>query len=290
MIFRWLIFTSLYYHSVMTEPNECSASQMQEILARGSLEGCRPRPVLVQVPYDSDNFQLLAPTHVEVSRCQGSCGHFHHSCIPDKIRKKEVSLVMTERTVEEGMTTSYCGAAEVEEHLSCQCGCPITEQSCGANQVFLPYECRCSCTNLQERDMCLEKGWHWDRDACQCMCPGRPYPTCPSSFMFDYATTCSCIEVENIAFTALELVVIISSLGIIGGVASFVQCYNRKTGLFKQTRQVTNISRELEEVLPRLREESEKPTKHKIMKLGTTNNNIINQIEESKTTLLKDQG
>eukprot|EP00092_Neocalanus_flemingeri_P005237 GFUD01005630.1.p1 GENE.GFUD01005630.1~~GFUD01005630.1.p1 ORF type:complete len:289 (+),score=49.03 GFUD01005630.1:65-931(+) len=288
MSYRWLIISVFIYCRVQAEPSECSASQMQEIIRMGTLEGCRPRPLIVQVPYDSDNFQLMAPTHVEVNRCQGSCGHFHHSCVPAEIRKKEVSLVLTERTVQEGVSTSLCDAVEVEEHLSCQCGCPITEHNCGANQVFLPYECRCSCTNLRERDSCLEKGWHWDRDTCQCMCPGRPYPSCPSSFMFDYSITCSCVEMQNIAFTELELVVLIMSLGLIGGVASFLQCYKRKTGLFKQDRRVKSISRELEEILPKLSEESEKPMKSKMLKLSTQS--IAHQMEESGKSLLKDQG
>jgi len=285
MVCMWLVLSILVFFKARAEPTECSAGQMQEIIARGTAEGCRPRPVIVQVPYDSNNFQLMAPTHVEVNRCQGSCGHFHHSCVPAEIRKKEVPLVLTERTVQEGVTRSLCSAVEVEEHLSCQCGCPITEQNCGANQVFLPYECRCSCTNLHERDSCLAKGWHWDRDTCQCMCPGRPYPSCPSSFMFDYSVTCSCVELQNIAFTELELVVLIASLGLIGGVASFLQCYQRKTGLFKETRRVKTISRELEEVLPRLSEESEKQIKPEMVRLSHHGS----ADQESKNSLLKDQ-
>lgn len=280
-----LITSTLLYHA-WAGPSECSAGQMQGIITRGSQEGCRPRPVIVQVPYDSDNYQLMAPTHVEVSRCQGSCGHFHHSCVPDRVTKKRVPLVLTERTVEQGVTTSFCGEVEVEEHLSCQCGCPITEQNCGPNQVFLPYECRCSCTNLKERDSCLAKGWHWDRDTCQCMCPGRPYPSCPSSYMFDYSVTCSCIELQNTAFTELELVVLILSLGIIGAAISFLQCYRRKTGLFQQVSRVRTISRELQEVLPRLSEESEKTIKTKMIKLG------VHKTLDSPlgVSLLKDQG
>lgn len=288
MVFRWVIISILCIYTARADPSQCSANQMQEIIARGTLEGCRPRPVIVQVPYDSDNYQLMAPTHVEVNRCQGSCGHFHHSCVPAEVRKKKVPLVLTERTVQQGVTASLCGEVEVDEHLHCQCGCPITEHNCGANQVFLPYECRCSCTNLKERDTCLAKGWHWDRDTCQCMCPGRPYPSCPSSYMFDYSVTCSCIEVQNTAFTELELVVLIFSLGLIGGVASFLQCYKRKTGLFKQVRSIRTISRELEEVLPKLSEESEKTIKTKKIKFSSSSS--ADKSLESGISLLKDQG
>ena len=280
-----LLLAILCQHLAWAEPSQCSAGQVQEIIARGTREGCRPRSVIVNIPFNSAAYQVMAPTHVEVDRCQGSCGHFHHSCVPDRVTKKKVPVVLTERTVQQGVTTSFCGEVEVEEHGSCQCGCPITEHNCGSNQVFLPYECRCSCINLKERDSCLAKGWHWDRDTCQCMCPGRPYPSCPSSYVFDYSSTCSCIELQNAAFIELELVVLVLSLGLLGAALSVAQCYRRQTGLFQPARAVPTISRELDDILPQLSEESEKS---KIGKLGIHSTFVGSH--ESGHSLLKDQG
>ena len=260
-----------------TNTMECSANQMEYIIAQGSQEGCWPRKVIVKVPYESDDYQLMAPTHVEVRRCQGSCGHFHHSCIPETITKRKIPVIFTEKTVEQGVTASLCGEVEVEDHERCQCGCPLKEQHCTAAQVFLPYECRCSCINLGERDSCLDKGWHWDRDTCQCMCPGRPYPACPSSYVFDYSTTCSCVELQNSAFLELEVVLLVFSLCLVGGILSFLQCYRSKTGLFQPGRAVHTVSKEMEDFLPRLSEENEKT---QMISLGG------NSIEQG---LLKDQ-
>ena len=175
-----------------SEEVQCGNSQIEELLRSHSAQSCSPRLVMVAVRADTD-LSLLAPSHVEVRRCGGSCGHYHHSCLPLHTRSLSVPSIVTEASAQEGVRETLCGDLEVEEHLRCGCGCQLTEQSCGSHQQFLPFECRCVCTNHQERDACLARGWSWDRSSCACTCPHRPYPTCPNNLMFDYLETCSCI-------------------------------------------------------------------------------------------------
>ena len=248
------IFLLMFLNSIYgMESNQCSPNQLQETLSRATKEECRPRPVIVPVPNPTDTLQLMAPTHVEVMRCVGSCSHFQHSCVPSEVKMKSVPLVLTEHTIEQGFASSYCGEVEIEEHISCDCGCQLSTMSCSPYQLFLPYECRCACKNAEERDSCLSQGWHWDRDSCQCMCPGRPYPMCPSSYMFDYLYTCSCVQLQSFALTELELVVLVLSLSLAGAIFSILQCYRRKIGLFKADRKSHSFPVELEEALPSLK-------------------------------------
>ena len=41
-------------------------------------------------------------------------------------------------------------------------------------------------TNFSGRASCLARGWLWDSSSCECLCPGRPYPQCPTQYVFDY--------------------------------------------------------------------------------------------------------
>jgi len=217
----------------------CSGDQMQTIMGVGEgREVCKPRPTMVKIPTLSPDHQLVAPTHVEVARCGGSCPHSYFSCIKAETRYKDVPVMLTERSITPGVVTSLCTTLSVEEHVSCSCGCKAQSQDCSSKQTFLPYECSCVCNNKADRAACLSSGWHWDRSTCQCMCPGRPYPQCPSSYVFDYQDRCACIPMQYYAFTEMELVFVILMVGFIGGIVSLAQCYRRRVGLFKHLRAV----------------------------------------------------
>lgn len=192
-----LLVTSLTAASARRfEGAGCENSQMQDILRANSEQSCSPRRVIVEVRGDWNN-SLLAPSHLEVSRCVGSCGHYHHSCLPLETITRRVPSLLASASLTEGVTETLCGALEVKEHTRCGCGCQLTEESCATNQQFLPFECRCVCSNHHHRDDCLARGWHWDRKTCACTCPNLPYPTCPNSLMFDYLQTCSCIPTHS---------------------------------------------------------------------------------------------
>lgn len=136
-----------------------------------------------------------------------------------------------------GPAESTCGEVEVEEHVSCSCGCDISELHCTQRQRFLASECRCVCEDTREREDCIQKGWYWNSDLCHCMCPNRPYPTCPSGYIFDHEETCTCRVFSYRAFPVLELVIVVLSLGSICAILSLVQCYRKGLGLFKHRRE-----------------------------------------------------
>jgi len=237
MTICWTIFLFLALRLSPASSSQCTGSQMQSIMApKEGLTVCMPRPTMVEIPSLSPEHQLLAPTHVEVARCGGSCPHSYFSCVKSDTRYKEVSVMLTERSVSPGVLKSLCTSLSIEEHLSCQCGCKVGPEDCSSKQEFLPYECSCVCENKEERMKCLSSGWHWDSSTCQCMCPDRPYPICPSSYVFDYMTRCTCVPMQYYAFTELELVFVILLVGFIGGLVSVAQCYRRKVGLFKHLR------------------------------------------------------
>ena len=179
------------------EEVNCGNSAIEEMLRTHSSHSCEPRRVIVEVKGDWRRLNLLAPSHVEVLRCVGSCGHYHHSCLPLEVSTRTVPTIMSEPSTEPGVRETVCGDVKVEDHLRCGCGCQLTGKNCSSNQEFLPYECRCACTNHHLRDDCLARGWNWDRKTCACTCPNLPYPTCPNNLMFDYLHTCSCIPTHN---------------------------------------------------------------------------------------------
>ena len=147
-------------------------------------------------------------------------------------------------------------------------------------QEFLASECRCSCRNALERDACLAKQWYWNPDLCTCMCPNRPYPTCPTSYIFDHVQTCSCLSVAYTARTVLELVLVVVSLGTLCTVASLFQCYRKGLGLFKHRRGVRYRSdsfkskvRSLSEVLDRRRRRESTPQGEELAMLNSNTSN-----------------
>jgi len=197
------------------EMNKCQQHEIQSLLTQRDEDNhkCRPRKVTVELDTRDTwpGHALLAPTHLEVARCVGSCGHYFHSCYPTSTRSILVPVIISEITVKEGVTDTTCGHVEIEEHLTCGCGCDVTEDTCTDNQMFLQFECRCVCNNHHERDTCLSRGWRWDRDSCTCQCPGAPYPTCPSGYVFDYLITCGCVAVHNEASTEIVTLFVIAS-------------------------------------------------------------------------------
>merc|ERR1712064_259343 len=58
------------------EEVNCGNSAIEEMLRTHSSHSCEPRRVIVEVKGDWRRLNLLAPSHVEVLRCVGSCGHY----------------------------------------------------------------------------------------------------------------------------------------------------------------------------------------------------------------------
>ena len=214
-------------------------------------------------------------------RCSGSCLHSYHNCIPSGVQLRQEKVLLSLRSAVAGPSTTVCGEVEVEEHTGCACGCDVTPGSCSARHVFLPAECRCSCSNSADRERCLMRGWYWHPDLCQCMCPNRPYPACSTSHVFDHEETCACVALSYRAFTVIELVVVVVSLGTLCTVLSLLQCYRKGLGLFKHRREtrfrsdsfrtkVRSLSERLDRtVVGRRREVS--PQGEELVRLNTSN-------------------
>ena len=219
--------------SLNVEMNKCRQHDIQSLLSLrdDDKHKCQPRKVTVELDTRDTwpGHALLAPTHLEVARCVGSCGHYFHSCYPTSTRSILVPVILSEITVKEGVTDTTCGHVEIEEHLACGCGCDVAEETCTDNQMFLQFECRCVCNNHNERDTCLSRGWRWDRDSCSCQCPGAPYPACPSGYVYDYFNTCGCVAIHNEASTEILTLFVIASALFLTSVATVVSLFFSKS-------------------------------------------------------------
>ena len=233
---------------VRGETRQCTNTEMSRLWSRllDPAVICQPRLVTVALSDPEvagqpggHTHSLLAPTHLQVRRCGGSCSHSHslHSCLPTKVSQLEVEVMLSPVVAGvAGVQQSVCGRVTVEQHEECGCGCETTPAHCNSNQTFLPLECRCSCTNREARLSCISAGRHWDPSLCLCLCPGRPYPTCPNGYIYDYLETCACTHTQLEAATQLEFVFVLLLVSLLCGVTSLTQCYRSKIGLFRQTR------------------------------------------------------
>ena len=238
----WWCSVVLVVALVRGEARQCTNTEMSRLWSRllDPAVVCQPRLVTVALPDPVvAGHSLLAPTHLQVRRCGGSCSHSHslHSCLPTRLSQVEVEVLLSPVVAGvAGVQQSVCGRVMVEQHEECECGCETSPAQCNSNQTFLPLECRCACTNREARLSCISAGRHWDPSLCLCLCPGRPYPTCPNGYIYDYLETCACTHLQLEAFTQLEFVFVLLLVSLLCGLTSLTQCYRRKIGLFRQTR------------------------------------------------------
>jgi len=219
--------------------SECTQAQMVSILGRQAGEAsCQPTATIVPVEVGDGDQLVLAPSHIEVKRCQGSCPLAALSCLPATVKQVPVSALLSPPTFSIGQAQPVCHTAQVEEHTSCHCGCPIGPEDCPSSDkhYFLPYECRCACRREEGRASCLARGWLWDSGSCECICPGRPYPHCPTQYVFDYQASCSCVPIHAGAFSQLEVGLVLLAASCLLIVVSLVQCYRKGIGLFRHQR------------------------------------------------------
>lgn len=239
-----LMVTELLVEGMETKTRQCSNTEMERLwsnlLSPDTI--CRPRLVTVDLGQTVAGHRLLAPTHLSLRRCSGSCSHSNslHSCLPNMTTSREVDVVVSPMSGVAGIQKSVCGKVTVEEHESCSCKCEMTPGSCSSHQTFLPLECRCVCSNLEERVSCLDQAKYWDNHLCLCLCPGRPYPTCPNGYIYDYLETCSCMSTQQAAFSQLQLVSVVLVVSLVCSITSIAQCYRRKIGLFRHLRSGQN--------------------------------------------------
>jgi len=224
--------------SVGVEFTQCLSHKIESILTRtatGSVEGCQTRPTVIPLPKPQAEYSHVIPTHYQVDRCSGSCMNSHHTCVPSTKRTIKVPVMLSLRSAAPGRTPTVCAETEVEEHLTCVCGCHMTADECSDDQFFLAEECRCTCGNAEARDSCLARGWFWNQDTCTCMCPNMPYPTCPSGYAFDLTESCKCKAVSGGGGSSafIELMVVLASVVTMSIIFTLIHCHRKKIGLFK---------------------------------------------------------
>jgi len=222
------------------EFTQCLSHKIESILTRtatGSVEGCQVRPTVIALPKPQSEFSHVTPTHYQVDRCSGSCMNSHHTCVPLTTKTVKVPVMLSLQSAAPGRTPTVCAETEVQEHITCGCGCHMTADQCSEDQYFLAEECRCTCGNAVARDLCLGRGWFWNQETCTCMCPNMPYPTCPSGYVFDLTESCKCKAASlppgggSSAF--IEFMVVLVSVVTMSIVFTLIHCHKKKIGLFK---------------------------------------------------------
>ncbi len=105
---------------------------------------------------------------------------------------------------------------QVEEHLSCLCGCLLDHELCGDKQVsnarkteagedpsqeatliclkvFVEEDCSCGCSKASSdlKAACLENPLkEWRNEECECQCKSEHFQTCGEGRGYDFKDTC----------------------------------------------------------------------------------------------------
>ncbi|PSN42628.1 hypothetical protein C0J52_08681 [Blattella germanica] len=126
---------------------------------------CKPHDVIIPINTGEVGY-IYEPTHVSVKKCSGTCKD-NTSCVKDETKITKISV----RKLHPDSGGSECGLVEVEEDVSCQCSCTVTENDCNENQMYLPDYCMCKC--MKDKDMteeCEKSQRLWDPARCDCFC------------------------------------------------------------------------------------------------------------------------
>merc|ERR1719150_3238475 len=119
MLWPALVLLAVLVRGERREARQCSNSEMSRLWSQllDPAVVCQPRleTVALTAPVLAGH-SLLSPTHLEVRRCSGSCSHSHslHSCLPGKLSRREVEVVLSPVSAESGLQQSVCGRVTVE--------------------------------------------------------------------------------------------------------------------------------------------------------------------------------
>ena len=135
----------------------------------------------------------MTPTHIMLQQCDGFCHQFGQSCIPTRVTKRSVPVLLSRCGIQSGLCAKECASLEVEEHAECACACQLTARDCPAGQAFRPELCACQCRDLPAKQACLDAGRSWHEATCSCTCQhNEEDEECPDGYIFDRQQTCSC--------------------------------------------------------------------------------------------------
>jgi len=128
-------------------PVTCSREHISSSLRASS--PCIIRDKVVEIPRPSNtSVDQLTPSHVTVKRCSGGC-HGQSSCVAASTATRKVPVLLARCPLGGGKCEKECASVEVEDHLSCTCGCRVQEDECRGDQAFSSSTCSCTCRDRQ---------------------------------------------------------------------------------------------------------------------------------------------
>merc|ERR1712224_830581 len=131
----------------------------------------------------------MTPTHIEVLRCTGACLGTT-DCTPLKTVMREISVMLGNCGISEGMCEKQCATVTVEEHMECGCSCKLKQDDCRPKKHRLnSAKCECECENENAKRLCLDQGRLWDENSCTCGCPSSNLCSSESTYS---NVTCQC--------------------------------------------------------------------------------------------------
>ncbi|XP_078684461.1 uncharacterized protein LOC144917950 isoform X2 [Branchiostoma floridae x Branchiostoma belcheri] len=107
------------------------------------IDFCSPRGMEVKVPNERPS-TIVVPSCVNLQRCGGCCHADIFQCEP--LETKNTTITVMKLGLAEGgdLVLEVIEGIEMEEHVSCQCGCKVKPHHC--NPTIHKYEdCACSC-------------------------------------------------------------------------------------------------------------------------------------------------
>lgn len=175
-----------------------TCTRTHELNAVRSKVHCSPRLRLIRLPWPNDtSIHKMTPSHVEVNRCAGGCNHRQQSCLPTRVRKKKIPVLLAQCSIHSEKCDKTCAEVEIDEHIECGCKCKIKRHHCNAKQVYREELCSCHCRDLSEVQACHDSGRVWDPGMCMCRCPLASLQQCSTNYVFDFTNSCKCIPEES---------------------------------------------------------------------------------------------
>ena len=288
------LLTLLMFSSEGAGTFDCSVSQRSKLLSSGVQ--CNTRSVMLDLRklILSSNVSLgvpmeevvqVVPDNVPVERCLGGCHLPAHSCHPIQVRQRQVEVMLVLARWPQGELQVVCDSIQVEDHLTCGCGCEVKPEQCSERHFYQETTCRCLCRHSEERSTCIESGRTWDHNTCTCTCPRHTWTSCSTGYVFDYSSTCSCVLISALASQGLLPALVLLSLALIvllGG-ALVLMHRARRSGarVFARTPLMSQISKaefEMKE-RDREREESSFLQKNTVQKYSDETQNVQNRAE-----------
>ena len=215
----------------------CSPNQQRDILQ--AVTGCRARETLIDLrehmPNVSNVIQVI-PDFATVNRCGGSCDMYSHRCVPTETRTKQLEVMVILSQFPRVQTETQCGFVEVEEHVGCQCDCPVQAHHCRSDQYYEPSSCRCLCQDQGKRNECIMRGMQWDPVNCMCICPMASWRICSTGYIFDFSSSCQCVPTSTTASTGLIAAIFVLLTCIVVSTVGAYLMYKKQIGVFRQAR------------------------------------------------------